>query len=105
MCTHYTQVPLQQAHAAGLGCSVINKRLLCPFFDISLADGMGHVQQSGLRRPHLPEHERVGVSVETGDVFSVQLLAEVSVHGQLAATGPVNSNNPVNLMMKVRPQS
>lgn len=48
------------------------------FFDF-LADGVGNIQQSGLCRPHLPEHERVGVSVETGDILSVQLLVEVSV--------------------------
>lgn len=65
---------------------------------------MGHIQQSGLRRSHLPEHECVGVSVETGNIPGVQLLAEVSVHSWQAAREPVNSNDPVNLVMKVQPQ-
>ena len=48
-----------------------------------LSDGVGLIQQSGLCRPHLPQHERVGFSVETGDVLSLQLLAKVSVRGWL----------------------
>lgn len=42
------------------------------------ADGVGDLQQSGLCRSHLPQYERLGIRVETGDIFSLQLLAEVS---------------------------
>lgn len=108
MCTHYTQVPLKQPCTAGLGRSQHHWKASALFFFslfwYSLSDGVGLIQQSGLRRPHVPQHERVGFSVEAGDVLSLQLLAKVSVRGWQAARAPVNSNNPVNLTRRGRAQ-
>lgn len=39
---------------------------------------MGNVKQNRLCSPHLPQHERMGLSVETGYIFSLQLLTKVS---------------------------
>ncbi|CAF98016.1 unnamed protein product [Tetraodon nigroviridis] len=84
MCTHYTQVPPKQPRC-GLGTLPAPLTRIC--VGCPLSDGVGLIQQSGLCRPHLPQHERVGFSVETGDVLSLQLLAK----GQLDRRGPLQS--------------
>lgn len=48
----------------------------------SFADGVGDDQQSGLRCSHVPQHERLGFSVEAGNLLSLQLLAQVSTPGR-----------------------
>lgn len=53
-----------------------NKTRLTTIF--SFADGVGDDQQSGLRRSHVPQHERLGLGVEAGNLLSLQLLAQVS---------------------------
>ena len=55
---------------SGKGASV--KGFLC------IADGVGDLQQGGLRSPHLSQYERVGLGVEKSDVPGVQLLTQVS---------------------------
>lgn len=45
---------------------------------LCFTDGVGDDQQSGLRCSHVPQHERLGFSVETGNLLSLQLLAQVS---------------------------
>jgi len=42
------------------------------------ADGVGDVQQSGLRGSHLSQYERVGLGVEESNVPGLQLLTQVS---------------------------
>lgn len=45
---------------------------------LCFTDGVGDDQQSGLRCSHVPQHERLGFSVEAGNVLSLQLLTQVS---------------------------
>lgn len=59
------------------------------------ADGVGNVQQSGLRSSHVPQHERLGFGVEAGNIFSLQLLAQVS-----ALDRPHRISRGVNYMLK-----
>lgn len=72
MCTHYTQVDrwLKLCVTPMNHCSnVINWQLIFIF-----ADGVGNIQQSRLCYSHMPQYECMGFSVETGNIFSLQLF-------------------------------